>query len=548
MSDSVSNIIDTAIADFDGDQLMDIFALRGKIRVNGAEIVDSNSIEAHLTNTGASESGLTFRTSGSLSIELHWSGPNVNNVFIGAGGRHPPSATQGQPIRINLSPSDSTVVGMVPHDPATDRGVYIGYQPATQTWSYFNSAGAGGGGNFSYTYSYLDSTAPMSNLQLSGISGSEAPRVPGLLMSNGTRYTNQIAGTGLDHPVLCSSVAAADFDNDMDMDLYYVCRAAVSNLPNRLYLNNGSGHFVAAAAPFGAEGPTGPKVGIGESVVVSDYNANGWVDLFVTNGLHLYPALRGFTSGGPDKLFRNLGNGNRWLELDLRGIISNRDGLGASVVVTAGGKSQRREQNGGYHRWSQNDRRLHFGLGSNNVANISVHWPSGTIDNYSNVQANRLYEVREGNPALVVIDVPTSTPPSECELTAGMPAINMAADRALFIWRDNCSSQRWNVRVTGGAGPNITYSGRVESTVPLTAVAAVGLEANDLLTLEAGDTRLRYALIVGSARQDGYTFTIDPSADSCFGLGASTATALVGPDRTPRSLPFDLRTLEPCGP
>ena len=318
LSDSVSNIIDTAIADFDGDQLMDIFALRGKIRVNGAEIVDSNSIEAHLTNTGASESGLTFRTSGSLSIELHWSGPNVNNVFIGAGGRHPPSATQGQPIRINLSPSDSTVVGMVPHDPATDRGVYIGYQPATQTWSYFNSAGAGGGGNFSYTYSYLDSTASMSNLQLLGISGSEAPRVPGLLMSNGTRYTNQIAGTGLDHPVLCSSVATADFDNDMDMDLYYVCRAAVSNLPNRLYLNNGSGHFVAAAAPFGAEGPTGPKVGIGESVVVSDYNANGWVDLFVTNGLHLYPALRGFTSGGPDKLFRNLGNGNRWLELDLR--------------------------------------------------------------------------------------------------------------------------------------------------------------------------------------------------------------------------------------
>ena len=71
------------------------------------------------------------------------------------------------------------------------------------------------------------------------------------------------------------------------------------------------GHFVAAAAPFGAEGPTGPKVGIGESVVVSDYDANGWVDLFVTNGLHLYPALRGFTSGGPDKLFRNLGVGNR---------------------------------------------------------------------------------------------------------------------------------------------------------------------------------------------------------------------------------------------
>ncbi len=247
-------------------------------------------------------------------------------------------------------------------------------------------------------------------------------------------------------------------------------------------------------------------------------------------------------------MFHNLGNTNRWLELDLRGTVSNRDGLGASVVVTAGGRSQRREQNGGYHRWAQNDRRLHFGLGPNNRANISVRWPSGTVDNYSNVPANRLYEVIEGNPALVPIDVPTSTPPSECEPTVGTPAIDPAADRALFIWRQNCSSQRWNVRVTGGAGPNIVFSGGVESTQPLTAVAPVGLEAIDQLTLAAGDTSLSYALSVGSARQDGFTFTFDPSANSCFGVGTSTATALVGPDRIPRSLPFDLRTLEPCVP
>ena len=548
LSDKVGNINDVALADFDGDQVMDIFALRGKVRVNGAEIVAPKAIEAHLTNSGATESGISFRTTGSLSIELHWSGANVGRVFIGAGGRHPPAAQQGQPIRINLSPSDSTVVGMVPHDPATDRGVYIGYQPATQTWSYFNSAGSGGGGSFSYTYSYIDGTAAVSNLQLFGISASERPLQPALLQNSGTRYTNQIAGTGLDHAVLCNSVVTADVDNDMDTDLYYVCRAAVSNLPNRLYLNDGTGNFVAAAAPFGAEGQTGPGVGVGESVISSDYDVDGFVDLFVTNGLHLYPELRGFSSGGPDKLFHNLGNTNRWLELDLHGTVSNRDGLGASVVVTAGGKSQRREQNGGYHRWAQNDRRLHFGLGTNNSARISVRWPSGTVNNYSNVPANRLYEVIEGNPVLVPIDVPTSTPPSECEPTVGMPAYDPAADRALFIWRQTCSSQRWNVRVTGGAGPTLVYSGGVESTQPLTAVAPVGLEAIDQLTPAAGDTSLSYALSVGSARQDGFTFTIDASANSCFGVGANTATALVGPDRIPRSLPFDLRTLEPCAP
>ena len=51
-----------------------------------------------------------------------------------------------------------------------------------------------------------------------------------------------------------------------------------------------------------------------------------------------------------------------FLQLDLVGTTSNRDAVGAKVYVTAGGVTQYREQNGGYHRWSQNFMRLHFGL------------------------------------------------------------------------------------------------------------------------------------------------------------------------------------------
>ena len=67
------------------------------------------------------------------------------------------------------------------------------------------------------------------------------------------------------------------------------------------------------------------------------------------------------------------------------------------IVVKAGGVSQYREQNGGYHRWAQNHTRIHFGLGANAVAGeIKVTWPSGQVDTFKNVSANALYKITEG--------------------------------------------------------------------------------------------------------------------------------------------------------
>ncbi len=393
LANVVGGINDVAIADFDGDLIMDLFALRGKVRVNGAAISGPKSVEAHFTNSGAQATGMTFKSSGDLSIELHWSGPNVNQVFIGAGGKHPPATDPGEPIRMLLSASDPKSQGLMAYDPASNRGVFVGYNPATGTWTYVNSGG--GSGNFSYTYSFIDSTLAVSDLNVFGVPGNQKAVVPAMVKYAGTRYTDQIAGTGLDHAVLCNAVAAADFDNDMDVDLYYVCREGAANLPNRLYLNDGTGRFKAASAPFGAEGPVGTGVGLGENVAISDFNVDGFMDLYVTNGLALYPE-EPYGNGGPDKLYRNRGNSNRWIELDLVGVRTNRDGIGAIVTATAAGKTQKREQNGGYHRWAQNDARIHFGLGSNQTVNLRIEWPSGAVGNYTNVASNALYEAVEG--------------------------------------------------------------------------------------------------------------------------------------------------------
>ena len=550
LADPAVNVIDSAIADFDGDQIMDLFALRGKVRVTGADLVSPRapglySLEAHLIDSAGSESGITFQTGGDLSIELHWSGRNAAQIFIGASGFHPPFPSPGVPITIELSASDPNVVGVQSHDPTVDRGIYIGFDPATQTWTYFNSSGDGA---FSYTYSYIDSTAPISNLDVTGILAQEAPRAPALLKFTGSSYTDQIASTGLDHPVLCNSVAAADFDNDMDIDLYYVCRGPVLNRPNRLYLNDGTGFFTPVAGPFGAEGPVGSGVGLGENVVASDYDVDGFVDLFVMNGLKLYPELIGYSAGGPDKLFRNLGNSNNWIEFDLTGTLSNRDGIGATVIAVAGGVTQRREQNGGYHRWAQHDQRIHFGLGANATADITVNWPSGQVDTYLGVAANGLYEIVEGNTTVNAIVVPTTTAPSVCGQTAGPPVYDPAVDREIFIWKDDCGSSNWKVRMTGGDGPTLTYVGDVQSEAPLQGVAGYDLEpgAGDVFDFLTNATRIDYALTVGAGREDGFEFTVDPSVGTCFGATSNIATALGGYMRTPLTLPFDLETLGPC--
>ena len=87
---------------------------------------------------------------------------------------------------------------------------------------------------------------------------------------------------------------------------------------------------------------------------------------------------------------------NHWLMIDLEGTRSNRDGIGALVRVTAGGVTQTRLQDGGVHHRSQNHSRLHVGLGGNTkIERITVHWPSGTVQELSDIQSDQVLRIKE---------------------------------------------------------------------------------------------------------------------------------------------------------
>ena len=110
----------------------------------------------------------------------------------------------------------------------------------------------------------------------------------------------------------------------------------------------------------------------------------------------------------PTQLYRNTGkadgNRNHWLQIDLEGVRSNRDGVGSRVTVTAGGKTQSRMHRGGVHSGAQDFGRIHFGLGSSaSVDVLTVEWPDGARQDFKNVAADQVVKIREGATAPVPV-------------------------------------------------------------------------------------------------------------------------------------------------
>ena len=397
MLPNVKAVNDSAIGDFNNDQRPDFFVLRGTLRPSDAAITTATQsafpgqVQAHLVTSGSREETITFQSSGVLNVYLDWQARNVNRMYIGANGVHPTGFGGNDPILFSLDPANPDTWGLKPHSSSSDEGMYMGYDTATETWTFSASPG----GQWSYTWWTIDSSQPVSNLTLEGPGGSENGLPPALLVSGPGGYTDQAAARGLNQSVNCVSVIAADLDNDMDEDLYLVCRDGVTNLANKLFENDGNGNFTEVVGAGGAEGPVGYNLGRGESVSTGDYDLNGFLDLYLTNGLNLYPSPPA-SLGGPDVLLANLGNANSWIELELVGTVSNASAVGARVLATAGGVTQLREQNGGLHRWTQNHQRIHLGLGSNSEVDLQIQWPNGLVENYDNVPANNIYKVTEG--------------------------------------------------------------------------------------------------------------------------------------------------------
>jgi hypothetical protein len=233
--------------------------------------------------------------------------------------------------------------------------------------------------------------------------------LPDIFVTNFARDTNTLyknlgnmffvditvsAGLGeISLPYLGWGASLSDLDNDGRPDIFVANGQVYPQVDNlnvgqkyfqrkELYRNLGNGKFEEIAR-------TSPDLLIGKSsrgAAVADFDNDGDLDILVVN-INDRPSL-----------YRNDGgNRNHWIGFRLEGTRSNRSAIGARVEIEAGGRRQISYVLSGGSYLSQDDLRVHFGLGDmTRVDRVRIRWPNGDTEERGPVEADRVITIKEG--------------------------------------------------------------------------------------------------------------------------------------------------------
>jgi enediyne biosynthesis protein E4 len=199
-------------------------------------------------------------------------------------------------------------------------------------------------------------------------------------------------------PYVGWGTAFFDYDNDGLLDLIAVNGHVYPQLDTvktgasagyrqrkLLYHNRGDGTFDEVAAQFGTV-MTEPRVSRG--LAAGDLDDDGRLDLVIND-----------LDGSPQILHNETADAGNWLLVRLKGRAPNSGAVGAVVTARAGGVLRRRLVQSGSSYISQEDKRLHFGLGAvGQVDSLEVTWPDGTTTALPNVRANQIVTVEQRQP------------------------------------------------------------------------------------------------------------------------------------------------------
>ncbi|MBW8002165.1 MAG: CRTAC1 family protein [Planctomycetes bacterium] len=186
----------------------------------------------------------------------------------------------------------------------------------------------------------------------------------------------------------------ADFDNDGDRDIFVAGGHLQSNVEkfsdrmtyfvrNEIFMNTGDGKFVNITDKAGE----GMKVKLSSrGIGLADMDNDGDIDVVVLNSRREPTILRNDTTGN-----------NHWIKIRLKGVKSNRNGIGAHVKVVTKDLSQLDEVHSGRGYQSHHGLQLHFGLGEHKkIDRIEVKWIGGTVDVLEDIKADQVITITEG--------------------------------------------------------------------------------------------------------------------------------------------------------
>ena len=289
----------------------------------------------------------------------------------------------------------------------------------------------------------------ISKCRLQAAGNPDDPRRLNLLYQNdgSNNFTEVAEAAGLRPKRQSWSTNFEDIDNDGDLDAVMVNHDESS----QIYENNGNGTFTDITASSGVASELN-SMGLGIQVMMEDLNNDTFIDIILTstNQNHLvllndgdktftplanpFPTsndeiqsaavgdlnndgfidvIAGYATGFnnasniDDQIFMNDGNDNNWIKINLEGVESNINGIGARVEIQGAWGSQIREVRAGESYGTQNSLISHFGLGAATVIEtIIVTWPSGIVDTIEeDIDSNITITIREDEGLLSVDDV-----------------------------------------------------------------------------------------------------------------------------------------------
>lgn len=228
-------------------------------------------------------------------------------------------------------------------------------------------------------------------------------------------YTDKAAVAGVNDNAQSWSTAVEDFDNDGDIDFL------LSNISdtNKFYRNNGDGTFTDIYESTGIAAQVGSW-----ELQAADFNNDGWVDFLWQNGKELYINNGDLTFTGYDlpfseggigdmnndgfldvqiggNVYYNSGNANKWFNVALEGIDSNRNGIGARVELYGSWGKQIREIRSGQGFSHMSSMKANFGIGAaSSIEKLVIKWPSGVEDTIFDPTPNQNLVVIEGSTLL----------------------------------------------------------------------------------------------------------------------------------------------------